>query len=71
MILQDLRYDPPRLVLRWPQMASDDPQIDLPTHGRRNMAVFSTLLTVAERIWVMSKDWIRAPTQSQEYTNGY
>ena len=34
------------------------------------IGLFDSLLTVAERIYLRSKDWIRAPSQSQEYTYG-
>ena len=42
------------------------PQISL----CQNKGLFNVLLTIAESKCLPSKDWIRAPSQSQEYSNG-
>ena len=57
--LQDRSRDGPQIALR---SLIPRPQ---ETNGPER-ALFSVLLTIAERKEVMSKDWIRAPTQSQE-----
>ena len=70
MTLRDLRYDPPRLVPRWPQNDLIDPEIDpLPT-AVSEWALFSVLLTIADIKQVMSIDWIRPPTCFAEFGNG-
>ena len=67
----DLRYGPPRLVPRWSRDGLPDPDIDLPTTLSHTAvskeALFSSLLTIAERKEVSSKDWIAPPSRSQEY----
>ena len=50
-----------------PEMPSDDPpDLDLRTLWQ-NKALFDVLLTIAELKEEASIDWIRPPTQSQEY----
>ena len=51
-------------------MTSDDPQMALSHMAVSNKALLHVLLTIAEVIRVSSKDWIRPPSQCQEYLNG-
>ena len=59
----DLPQTGPEMALRWP---SDGPQIPYTEYK----GSFDVLLTIAEVLTLMSKDWIRPPTWSQELTNG-
>ena len=61
---------PPRPIPDWSRDASSDPISRTSDILTSRIGLFKVLLTVADRIRVPSKDWIRPPTRCQIYSNG-
>ena len=66
----DLRIDPPDRSRDGSQMSLRSPISQTSDINGPNKALFHVLLTIADRKEGRSKDWIRPPSQSQEYRNG-